>query len=665
MRCTFTFKHKMKYRPEIDGLRAVAVIPVILFHAGYESFSGGFVGVDVFFVISGYLITTILLSEIEEKRFSFIKFYERRARRILPALFLVISFSILTSWMTLNSTEMRDFLQSIIAVMTFSSNILFWIESGYFDTASELKPLLHTWSLAIEEQFYIFFPIFLILLWRFGKRWIFAILVSTTVLSLLAAQWGAYNRPNATFFLLPTRAWELSIGSIAAFLLLYRRDKFHNLLGNRLIAEIASIFGVLMIAGSVFAFDKSTPFPSIYALFPTVGTMLVILYGHSNTAIGKLLSNKLLVGVGLVSYSAYLWHQPIFTYARYQYFPEPPSYIFVLLIILTMFLAYLSWKYIESPFRNKQCFSRRKIFIFSCVGSLIFALFALFGIKFDGFNYRALITQHRILNYELENNLLQAASWKYLQEISGDPGYAVENNKYDRQSWWIKPDAGKRKILIIGNSHSKDIFNVVLNSDYVGEQFQIARFGVQISDLLKPDADLFQTPNYAEADLVMLATRYSEEDLEALQFVVERIIGDKKEVILVRNIYEFPDSSNRTIVDMLMIQKYRSDFVAGIPQEQIAQSINRDCYGYYSELGKSEIAMLADEIITGLVNENRQVTSLDRMDYILNKEDRLFYSIDARFQKFFYDYGHHTLAGSEFFGQRISEIGWLDAYVEK
>ena len=198
----------MYYRREIDGLRAVAVLPVILFHAGFELFSGGFVGVDVFFVISGYLITTIIINEMDDGKFSLLNFYERRARRILPALFFVVLCCIPFAWFLLLPSDMKDFSQSLVAVSTFSSNILFWRESGYFDTAAELKPLLHTWSLAVEEQFYILFPLFLMAAWRFGKRAIVWTLIASFAISLAVAHWGAYNKPGDAFFLLPTRAWE-------------------------------------------------------------------------------------------------------------------------------------------------------------------------------------------------------------------------------------------------------------------------------------------------------------------------------------------------------------------------------------------------------------------------------------------------------------------------
>jgi peptidoglycan/LPS O-acetylase OafA/YrhL len=207
----------MDYRKEIDGLRALAVLPVILFHAGFETFSGGFVGVDVFFVISGYLITTIILEELEQGKFSIVNFYERRARRILPALFLVMFVCVPFAWFWLLPSDMKDFSQSLVAVSVFASNILFWRESGYFDTAAELKPLLHTWSLAVEEQYYVIFPLFLMLCWKLGKRWILVLLGFIFLTSFAVAQWAAYAKPAAAFYLLPTRGWELLTGAFAAF----------------------------------------------------------------------------------------------------------------------------------------------------------------------------------------------------------------------------------------------------------------------------------------------------------------------------------------------------------------------------------------------------------------------------------------------------------------
>lgn len=378
----------IEYRSEIDGLRAVAVIPVILFHAGFVTFGGGFVGVDVFFVISGYLITSIIVSEKERGDFSLVNFYERRIRRILPALFFVMLVSLFFAWLWLLPSDMVSFSQSLAAVSTFSSNMFFWRTSGYWGLENELIPLLHTWSLAVEEQYYLLFPIFLIVMWRFGTRWVFGSFVVVAIGSLLLAQWGAYNRPTANFFLLLTRGWELAIGAVIAFYFLYRKPGRQTGACHKAVAEALSLAGILMIGYAVFVFDEITPFPGFYALVPTVGTGLIILFATPSTVVGRLLSVKVLVGIGLISYSAYLWHQPLFAFARYRSITSPDAAMLLTLAALSIVLAYLSWRYVEKPFRTKGIYSRKAIFNFAAVGSLLFASIGMAGHISDGWPSR-------------------------------------------------------------------------------------------------------------------------------------------------------------------------------------------------------------------------------------------------------------------------------------
>ncbi len=376
----------MKYRAEIDGLRSIAVIPVILFHAGFEQFSGGFVGVDVFFVISGYLITTIILSEMEKGTFSLINFYDRRARRILPALFLVMFFSLPFAWFWLLPSDMKDFSQSLVAVSTFSSNILFWQETGYWGVDNELKPLLHTWSLAVEEQYYIIFPLFLMMMWKFQERWILGSFMLLAIISLMTSQYGAYYTPTANFFLLPTRAWELAIGASIAFYFLYKKQTIRTLLSHKIIDETLGVIGLILIGYSVFSFNETVPFPSFFALIPTVGTGLIILFSSKNTLVGQLLGARILVGIGLISYSAYLWHQPLFAFARHRSLTEPSELLFSVLALLSFTLAYLSWRYVEKPFRKKGLLSRKVVFIFWISGSAVFIAIGVTGHLTKGFN---------------------------------------------------------------------------------------------------------------------------------------------------------------------------------------------------------------------------------------------------------------------------------------
>lgn len=436
----------MKYRAEIDGLRAAAVIPVILFHAGFQSFSGGFVGVDVFFVISGYLITTIILTEKGEGRFSLANFYERRARRILPALFLVMLVTLPFAWLWLIPSELKDFSLSLVGVSTFLSNIHFWLGTGYWGADSELKPLLHTWSLAVEEQYYVLFPLYLMLMWRFRKRWILSSFMVIAALSLVAAQWGAYRYPSATFFLLPTRGWELAIGAVIAFYFLYRKQTIRTILSHRFIDETLSLAGLLMIAYAVFAFDETVPFPGLYALVPTVGAGLIILFSSQQTVVGRLLGSKLFVSIGLISYSTYLWHQPLFAFARNRSLTEPSGLLFAGLAVLSVALAYLSWRYVEKPFRKRGFFSRKAIFAFAAIGTAFFIIIGLAGYYNEGFQNR----------FKMEQSILDDFAWHKLRtncdKNHGDKGWVR-----DICTLGALTSDGHIRFAVFGDSHSTAI----------------------------------------------------------------------------------------------------------------------------------------------------------------------------------------------------------------
>lgn len=428
----------MNYRREIDGLRALAVLPVILFHAGFDAFRGGFVGVDVFFVISGYLITTIILSELEQGKFSIVDFYERRARRILPALLLVILVCMPAAWLWLLPSDMKDFSQSLIAVSIFSSNILFWHNSGYFDTAAELKPLLHTWSLAVEEQYYVLFPPFLMLFWRFGKRWVLVLLGFLFICSLAVAQWAAHAEPAAAFYLLPTRVWELLIGAFAAFYLSQAKRKDFD----RYFCEVGGWLGVSLIFCAVFTYSKATPFPGLYALVPTLGTVLVILFATQQTTVGKFVGNKFFVGIGLISYSAYLWHQPLFAFARHRSLEQPSSFLFASLSGAALILAYLSWRFVEIPFRSKDRFSKHSIFAFSFFAICLPFTIGLLQLNFDFPTYLS------FKNPELKEVPYSFKKW------SGTPCSNFASIEGDTSCTFIRHGEPRSKVVIWGDSHA-------------------------------------------------------------------------------------------------------------------------------------------------------------------------------------------------------------------
>lgn len=366
----------MRYRKEIDGLRAVAVVPVILFHAGVGAFAGGFVGVDVFFVISGYLITTLILAEREAGTFSLAAFYERRARRILPALFVVLGACVGLAWLYLLPAEMKAFGQGVTAAAGFVANLFFVVKrDDYFGLQSDGNPLLHLWSLSVEEQYYLLFPVFLLLAWKLGRPRIALLLGVAAAASLAAAQWASAHAPLAAFFLLPTRGWELLLGALVAFRLFGREAERRS----RAADETLALAGLALTAWAVFAFDASVPFPGVYALVPTVGAALIIAFATPQTLVGRLLGSRLAVGIGLISYSAYLWHQPLFAFNRTLGDGTPGLASFLALSLLALALAWLTWRFVEQPFRARQRIGRRTVVLSSVAAAAAFVAFGIVG----------------------------------------------------------------------------------------------------------------------------------------------------------------------------------------------------------------------------------------------------------------------------------------------
>lgn len=363
----------MAHRTEIDGLRAVAVLPVLIVHAGFSWFPGGFLGVDIFFVISGYLIANILRREIMAGKLSLLQFYERRARRILPALFVVLLATAVTAPFVMLSEDFKSFGQSLFAVSIFISNLLFARQNGYFELASEYKPLIHTWSLGVEEQFYVLFPLLLVVLLRQRRINPVSALLGLTAVSLIFAEYGLHNFADATFFLLPSRAWELLVGGILAFTQI---DYARAYEGRPQVFQALSILGTVAILAAYFGAGRNLPSPGIGASLVVAGAALVLTCAAPGTLAHSLLSTPMLRSIGLISYSAYLWHQPLFVFAR-LYFVEISPWQWWALIAVTMLMAWLSWRYVENPFRDPTRVGQRTIFAWASSGVLFFAIIGL------------------------------------------------------------------------------------------------------------------------------------------------------------------------------------------------------------------------------------------------------------------------------------------------
>lgn len=373
------------YRPEIDGLRAVAVVAVILFHTNLGVATGGYVGVDVFFVISGYLISSIILRELSQKKFTFLGFYERRIRRIFPALFVTLIATSIASWIILPPNQLQTYAQSLVATTAFASNIFFWLKSGYFGGDAELFPLTHMWSLSVEEQYYVFFP-FLAIVAGWGRKWLLDVLMG---LGLLVSLWlcldYAPREQMMAFFLTPMRAWELLFG---VFIAMHETRWRPALTRIRFAGPVIELAAAAMILVPIWLYDSTTLFPGWSAVPPVLGSALLILMARPDTVTGRVLASRPFVFIGLLSYSAYLWHQPLYALSRMQGFAEHGWPAYAVLIAATFGLAWLSWKYVEAPFRSKDRFSGRQIYTLFFIGSALLGAAGLAGHFANGFPQR-------------------------------------------------------------------------------------------------------------------------------------------------------------------------------------------------------------------------------------------------------------------------------------
>jgi peptidoglycan/LPS O-acetylase OafA/YrhL len=377
----------MNYRADIDGLRALAVIPVLLFHAGFSMFSGGFIGVDIFFVISGFLITSIILSDIKKEKFSFKQFWNRRIRRIVPILFFVMIVTLIAFSFVSPPAAFSHLSKSLLSQVLLSANIFFWTQVDYFSHSSETYPLLHTWSLAVEEQFYLIFPFLIYYLRQFKAKTQFQLLAILGLISLILSIWATDRMPAASFYLLPCRAWELIAGALLAM------NSSFNIITLKLksgVNEFLSVIGIIAILFAIFFFDKETPFPSYTALIPVLGTVFLIQSNNGYiTVIGRFLSSRLVVFVGLTSYSLYLWHWPVLVFNRAISLKEPSSSSQLVCLFVSFILALTTYYLIENPTRkNTSFFTSRRIFIFFCSGTVTLLFISTYILQSNGIKER-------------------------------------------------------------------------------------------------------------------------------------------------------------------------------------------------------------------------------------------------------------------------------------
>jgi peptidoglycan/LPS O-acetylase OafA/YrhL len=544
---------RLKYRPDVDGLRAVAVLLVFADHLVFH-FSGGYVGVDVFFVISGYLITSTILPEVMENRFSLVAFYERRVRRIFPAMLAMLGVTTALAYQFLVPNELQAYSRSLLSTLFSSSNFLFWHEAGYFDLASSSKPLLHTWSLAVEEQFYLLFPLFLVGVRRHFPERMRTVVAIIALASFVASAVTVPGHTPAAFFFAPLRAWELLLGAMLTI------GCFPAIKSKRA-REISSVAGMLMILLPARFFDSTTLFPGISALLPCLGATLVIASGEfGSSAIGRVLSWGPFVWIGLISYSLYLWHWPIIVFGRVAFFLHPGSHgddlrSTAILASLSFAVAILSWAFVEQPFRSRRSrFRPGRARLFAINGAALLVLAIAGGLLSHGAPSRFSPEEQQYAAYD---GLDENGPFRGGKCFIG-PDFTV--NDYDR-ALCLERHPGRRAIALLGDSHAAALW-LGMSQEYADHDvLQVTISGCRplLNQPPRTRGDCAELYDYFFKDYLLnhpvqslvLVGRWQTWDIEGLGSTIAYLKGHNIPVTLVGPMIEYDAPLPRLIVDGL------------------------------------------------------------------------------------------------------------------
>ena len=631
----------IRYRAEIDGFRALAICLVIFFHAELSGFSGGYIGVDIFFVISGYLIGGALLKDPPINSEKILKFYANRVARLAPALFFVTFISILFAPLFLSPTTVEGFFESVASVALYVSNIFFWSEADYFDTSGKLKPLLHTWSLAIEEQFYLLFPLLFYL--TAGRRIQIAFQIALVLVSLPVIHYTSGSHPSAGFFLLPFRAWELVCGSLIAFLRTPVERSFQN--------DLLSLLGGVGILLSVATFSKDMPHPSIFTLLPVVSTCLLLRYGSEGTYIARFFSLRPLTVIGLLSYSLYLWHQPVFAFARTLVLYELSLFQKLVLVVISLMLSYCTLHYVESPARSYLKKFPRKAFKFWWASSLSLVLLAVVGVVLGGnLNNQVNPFNSPDFRFRDKNNLAdRLETWRYLEE----------NNNKGVQSISSQELMMPSVVTILGDSHSKDLFNTLHASGYSDVGFSFSRHEFELRNLEASFLKLRASEAYLQSERIIISFRYKSWMYEQLITLIEQTYMDGKSVYISRPIIELApvrgdawsfSDGQEYLLKSQKVSKVEKARLINLEYERQIQ--NPETYATNKSELQSFDRLLVDPRVEGMI------APLDRLEYICPGSGACAV-VDDALTSFFSDSHHQSLSGTHYYGALLAEINWL------
>ncbi len=660
----------INYRPEIDGLRAISIISVVIYHTQLKLnnsviFSGGFLGVDIFFVISGYLICSIIFKElIEKKSFSFKNFFVRRAKRILPALIFLIFVSSLVSYFILQPSALINFSKSSISSIFFSSNIFFWqIDSMYMAESQLLSPLLHTWSLSVEEQFYLFFPILIFLILKIDKKILLPLMLLLMVLSIFSTWYGSKNHIIFNFYSITSRIWELGIGSLIAYFEYFKKKKFSF---SQKINEIICFFSLIIIIYFFIFPVFPNRHPTIYTIIPIVSVSLIILLSDKTSFFKSILSNNFLVFTGLISYSLYLWHYPVLSFSRHIFINtdfENNIILKLFLILISIILSLISYFFIEKFFRFKNK-SLKTLFIFIVLFIVINIIFSIISMNSDGLKNRL-----KLNNFKAEY-VLNNSSNINIQPI---------------EETYKKFTNNKKKVLVVGNSTGRD-FYFILKKFEDENDIEIRFLRTQIYclipelinkrdcsrkfDFKRKKIKKKQLKNIQDADYIILRSQWSLEDINSLKQIADYFNKDKsKKIIVVSSSPEFNFPSKNSYANEVNFRNivYYNFFNQSSLMDKIVLKYNRFPNNeerkllekkYFLQLSKNRISLDKSLKITSSQN---QIDFFDYFDLICNNKKKFCSVLTNKNFKIFSDYrGHTTFKGAEYMKEKLKIKGFLN-----
>ncbi len=629
---------KLNYRPEIDFLRAIAVSAVIIYHAkiyifGDLLFAGGFLGVDIFFVISGYLISSLIFQELDkEKKFSFKRFYERRARRILPALIFVILICLPFSWIYILPTSFIDFAKSILFSLGFSSNFYFYFTGLEYGAESGLlKPLLHTWSLAIEEQFYLIFPLIFFLIFKFFYNFRIKIIFAIILASFIFAIYFSNINPSLNFYLILSRIWEILIGT-----LIYFFEKFREKQPSHFQSNLFVTLGLMAILFSFINIDSSQGHPNLNSAIPILSVGLIIYYSQKDAIVVKFLSNKIFTSIGLISYSLYLWHYPIFAFSRIGYLTKN-IYHEILVALTILILSILTYYFIEKPFRSSQLV-KFKHFIFSVILTFFILMsFSSLVIINNGFKDR--YPQYGKFNLD---NLKYSEEVRIFKYETGSPKFKDTNNQ--------------SKVLIFGNSHGRDLFNIFISNKQLFSKYQFSMLDGQVHcldrivDIKLCDKSISNKlyNNFLDSEYFVISQNWSTQDLEKIDEVLKLLRKYNKKIIITSHHPNFYFKNSRNIIDEFYLKNKR------LPDEFEKERLEKKKFNSEDNKSKNINQFLKE------YTKSNNIKFLDKKDFLCRKDQNRCHILTDENDKIHLDAAHITLSGAKFFGNIIYENNWFN-----